>query len=135
MATPSSYVSCLRRSSSRLVFVNPIGKRNTMAVLVPKLRITFVMAPSRPAIIEPTPMMVPVPMITPSTVRKERILCSRTVASASPTAADNSTQVMISPSLFHPQGFDRIELGGALRRIDAKEKPDNNGKSEPDRDC
>ena len=41
------------------------------------------MAPSSPAMIEPTPITAPVPMITPSTVRNERILCSRMVASAS----------------------------------------------------
>ena len=33
--------------------------------------------------IEPTPITAPVPMITPSTVRNDRILCSRMVASAS----------------------------------------------------
>ena len=50
---------------------------NTIAVLVPMLRIAPVTAPSRPARIEPTPMMVPVPIITPSTVRNERTLFSR----------------------------------------------------------
>ena len=37
------------------------------------------MAPSSPAMMEPTPMTAPVPMMTPSTVRNERILCSRMV--------------------------------------------------------
>ena len=35
---------------------------------------------------EPTPITVPVPMITPSTVRNERSLCSRMVANAMPAA-------------------------------------------------
>ena len=32
------------------------------------------MAPSRPEMMEPTPMIVPVPMMTPRTVRKARSL-------------------------------------------------------------
>src|SRR5579859_5709620 len=95
-----------------------------IAVLVPKLRITPVTAPSRPAMMEPTPMMVPVPMITPSTVRNERILCSRTVARASPVAALSSIQVIASSLPFHPKCLDRIQLGGLLRRINSEEEAD-----------
>ncbi len=96
-----------------------------IAVLVPKLRMTPVTAPSSPAMMEPTPMMVPVPMITPSMVRNERILCSRTVASAKPIAAKQ-----LDPShglSFHPQGFDRIQLGGLLRGINSEEQADRGG--------
>jgi hypothetical protein len=45
-----------------------------MMVLGPKLRSMPVMAPSNPAMMEPTPMTAPVPMITPSTVRNDRSL-------------------------------------------------------------
>ena len=118
----------LRRSISGVRVCKPIGNLKMMAVLVPKLRMTLVTAPSRPAMMEPTPMMVPVPMITPSTVRNERILCSRTVASARPIAELSSTQVIV----FHPQGFDRIQLGGALRRINSEEQSDGRGKAHAD---
>src|SRR5580698_8001995 len=121
-----------------------------IAVLVPKLRRTPVTAPSRPAMMEPTPIMVPVPMVTPSTVRNERILCSRTVARAKPMAELSSTHVIVFlwplaharssegwplayergvkvRSSFHPECLDRIELGGLLRRIDSEEQADSGG--------
>src|SRR5580658_10192480 len=127
MATASSYASDLRRTSSSVTALKN-GNLKTTAVLVPKLRSTLVMAPSRPAMMEPTPIMVPVPMMTPSTVRKERILCSRTVFSASPMAEPNSTMVIYeAPSSFHPQCFDGIQLGGLLRRIDSEEKAHHHG--------
>ena len=74
-------------------------------------------------------MMVPVPMITPSTVRNERILCSRTVVKRQADRGRSSIRVMIAPSSFHPQRLNRIELGGALRRIDSEEQPDRGGQS------
>jgi hypothetical protein len=48
-----------------------------MIVSVPKLLMTLVTAESKPVRMEPTPMMVPVPMMTPSTVRNARILWAR----------------------------------------------------------
>ena len=86
IATASAYVSGLRMRSSALRFPNEGPSRilKTMAVSGPKLRNTPVIAPSNPVRIDPTPMMVPTPMITPSTVRNARILCSRIVCSASP---------------------------------------------------
>ncbi len=54
-----------------------------MIELGPKLRSTSVMEASKPVRMAPTPMMVPVPMITPSTVRNARSLWLRMVSSAS----------------------------------------------------
>ena len=56
-------------------------------------------APSSPAMMEPTPMIVPVPIITPSTVRNERSLCSRTVARASPTPDAQSQPIVMYSAL------------------------------------
>ena len=81
MARAFSSVSGLRRRSSRVAL--PIAVvLVTITVFGPKLRSRLVIAPSSPAMIEPTPITAPVPMITPSTVRNDRILCARTVSSA-----------------------------------------------------
>src|SRR6202050_2159621 len=113
-----------------------------IAVFVPKPRMTLVTAPSKPAMMEPTAMIVPVPMMTPRTVRNERILCSRTVASARPIAEPSSTRVIFPPlayvrgsewrSSFHPQRFNRIQLGGTLRRINSEKQADRRGKPHAD---
>src|SRR5580658_2880661 len=103
-----------------------------MAVLVPKPRMTLVTAPSSPAMMEPTAMMVPVPMITPRTVRNERILCSRTVSRARPMAELSSTRVIFLPSSFYPEGFNRIQLRRLLRRINAEEQADGGRESDAD---
>ena len=52
-------------------------------VFGPKLFSTLVTAPSKPVRMEPTPIIVPVPMITPSMVNRLRSLCARIVSSAS----------------------------------------------------
>ena len=101
-----SRVSGLRRRSSRVELPMAVVLV-TMTVLGPKLRNMLVMAPSRPAMMEPTPITAPVPMITPSTVRNERILCSRVVSSASCMPESKGCQGHFSS----PQRFDRIEAG------------------------
>src|SRR5581483_1993866 len=109
-----------------------MGNLKMIAVLVPKPRMTLVTALSRPAMMEPTPIIVPVPIITPRIVRNERILCSRTVESASPIAAVSSTQVIYESSALHPERFYGIELRGLLCRINSKEQPYGGGKRQPD---
>src|ERR1700733_9982827 len=101
-----------------------------MTVLVPKPRITLVTAPSKPAMMEPTPIMVPVPMITPRMVRNDRILCSRTVSSANPMAELSSTRVIWSRSSFHSQRFNRIKFRSLLRRINSEEQPHGGGEAD-----
>jgi hypothetical protein len=71
-----------------------------MMVFGPKLRNIPLMAPSNPAMMEPTPITAPVPMITPSTVRKERSLCARTVAIASAAPAKKLPMVIFPPSVL-----------------------------------
>src|SRR5512135_3561343 len=100
----------------------------TIAVLVPKLRIAPVTAPSSPVRIDPTPMMVPVPIITPSRVRKERTLFSRSVASANPIT--DSSRFIRAPRLtFRAQRYDRIQPRCPPRRIDPEEQPDHDRQS------
>ena len=106
--------------------MNPGPSRilKTMAVLVPRLRITPVTAPSKPARMEPTPMMVPVPMMTPSTVRNERTLFSRSVASARPITEIEQLHGLRS---LRPQSDDRIQPRGSPRRINSEEQSDGGG--------
>ena len=65
-----------------------------MIELGPKLRSTAVMVASKPVRMAVTPMMVPVPMMTPSTVRKARILCERMVWTASTRPLAKASLVM-----------------------------------------
>ena len=60
----------------------------------PKLRSTAVMLASKPVRMAATPMIVPVPMITPSTVRNARILCERMVCIASTSPLVKASFVM-----------------------------------------
>ena len=69
--------------------------------------------------IEPTPMMVPVPMITPSTVRNERSLCSRIVAERQPDCRRTSSAQVHFSALKASIGSS---LRGAPRRIDSEEQ-------------
>ena len=55
---------------------SPTGNLKTMIEFGPKLRSTPVIDASKPVRMALTPMMVPVPMITPSTVRNARSLCA-----------------------------------------------------------
>src|SRR6516165_8810296 len=106
--------------------------RSTMMVFGPKLRNRLLMAVSSPAMMEPTPITAPVPMITPSTVRNERSLCSRTVPSAKRIPETSAQSLTVAPSFFRPEGLDGIELGGAFGRIDAEKQPHGGGKRHAD---
>src|ERR1035441_9779161 len=92
-----SSVSGLRRRSSR-VPLPMAAVLVTITVFGPKLRSRPVMAPSRPAMIEPTPITAPVPMITPSTVRNDLILCARIVSNARRTPETTDPRVISPPS-------------------------------------
>src|ERR1700727_95598 len=115
----------LRCSSSvvRPPALGPMRILNTMAVLEPRLRISPVTAPSIPARIEPTPTMVPTPIITPSTVKKERTLFSRTVASARPIT---DSRIFIG-LVLRPQRYDRIQAGSSARGINSEEESHGGG--------
>src|SRR5471030_2541646 len=139
--TAFSYVRFLRVRSSglRLPTRKPTGNLKTIIELGPKLRSTEVIEASKPVRMALTPMMVPVPIITPSTVRKARSLCDRMVSSARVRPLRNASFVIrdsiwwrrrsacesrfsYSVSSFHPQGLNRIQHGRAARRIDAEEQ-------------
>src|ERR1035438_9316302 len=98
----------------------------------PKLRSMAVTVASKPVRMAATPMIVPVPIITPRTVRKARSLWVRMVWRASTSPLRNASfDIGLSLRLsLHPEGFDGIELGGLTRRIDAEEQPD--GPRKPD---
>src|SRR5450759_1822636 len=139
--TALSYVRFLRVRSSglRLLTRKPTGNLKTMIEFGPKLRSTAVMLASKPVRMAATPMIVPVPTITPSTVRNARILCERMVSIASRSPLVKASFVMdyrstiIAPRLsLHPQGFDGVEFGGAPRGIDAEEEPHHGGESHAD---
>src|SRR2546423_886720 len=98
-----------------------------MMELGPKLRRTLVMDASKPVRIALTPMIVPVPMITPSTVRNARSLCERMVCSARVRPFENASHVML---LLDSQGFDGIEPGRLPGRVDAEEEADDGRKSD-----
>src|ERR1019366_2598851 len=129
--TALSYVRFLRVRSSglRLFTRKPTGNLKTMIELGPKLRSTAVMLASNPVRMAATPMIVPVPMITPSTVRNARILCERMVWKASTSPLEKASFVIdyrstiMAPRLsLHPEGFDGVEPRGAPRGVDAEEE-------------
>src|ERR1019366_3661088 len=95
MDRASSSVSGLRLRLAR-VALPMAAVLVTITVLGPKLRSRLVMAPSSPAMIEPTPITAPVPIITPSTVRNDLILCARIVSNAR-RAPDRIENGLISP--------------------------------------
>src|SRR5580658_5307422 len=127
-----SYVKFLRKRSSgvRSPIRKPTGNLNTMMEFGPKLRSTAVIVVSKPVRIAPTPMIVPVPIMTPSTVSKERILCARMVSSAREVAFAKVSPVIFS--LFRAQGFDRVEFRGALGGVDPKEQPGDGRQADTD---
>src|SRR5450432_740489 len=143
-----SYVRFLRVRSSglRLPTRKPTGNLNTMIELGPKLRSTAVMDASKPVRIALTPMMVPVPMITPSTVRNARSLCDRMVCSARVMPfrkasfviglyLDAYRSTLISRRLpLHPQRLNRVQLRRTARRVDAEEEADHRRKAHPGND-
>src|SRR5262249_10914987 len=97
----------------------------------PKLRSTPVIEASKPVRMALTPMIVPVPMITPSTVRNARSLCDRMVWSASTMPLKNASLKVIG-LFFDPQCFDRVQSGGTPRGINAEEESDSSRESEAD---
>src|ERR1017187_9151331 len=110
-----------------------------MIELGPKLRSTAVMLASNPVRMAATPMIVPVPMITPSTVRNARILCERMVWKASTSPLEKASFVIdyrstiMAPRLsLHPEGFDGVEPRGAPRGVDAEEEPHHRRKPHAD---
>src|ERR1043166_7735240 len=123
----------MRSSLVRPPKPGPMRILKTIAVFVPNPRMTPVTAPSKPARIEPTAMMVPVPMMTPRTVRNERILFSRSVASARPITESISFIPRTSRRL-RAQRDDRVETGRSSRRVDAEEKAHHRRQRYPDQD-
>src|SRR5262245_31246591 len=83
-----------------------------------------------PSMIETIAMIDVMPMMTPSTVRKERSLLARIAWKAMPTPSRTS----IATPLLLPQRHDRIELRGARGGIDAEEEADRGGHDEAERD-
>src|SRR5512140_234620 len=106
----------------------------TIAVLVPRLRIAPVTAPSRTVRMDPTPMLVPVPIITPSSVRNDRTLFSRSVARASPIT-DSSRFMRVSRLTCRPQGHDRVQAGRSPRRIGSEEQAHDYRQGHSDEDA
>src|ERR1700690_3323913 len=96
----------------------------------PKLRSTLEMEASNPVRIAATPMMVPVPMITPSTVRKARSLWLRMVCHASPRPLKSASLVIGLP--FRAKRLDGVELGGLARRVDPEEETDGGRETHAD---
>src|SRR6266536_4217234 len=89
----------------------------------PKLLNADATEASKPVRMALTPMMVPVPMITPSTVRNARSLCDRMVWKASTMPLKNACLKVIR-LFFDPQRFDGVQSGSPPRGIDAKKKAD-----------
>src|SRR4051812_45939521 len=82
------------------------------------------------------PTIEVMPITTPSTVSAERILLPRTVSNAiATTSLISPTRIAISRPSFLSQRLDRIEGGGAHRRIQAEDQADQRGDAdaEPDR--
>src|SRR5882672_6093003 len=102
----------------------PMRILNTSAVLAPTLRISPETELSSPARIDPTLMMVPVPIITPSTVRNERSLFSRNASSAR-----RITESRSFISVLRPHGDDGIESRRLPRGVDAEEQADHGGQT------
>src|SRR5476649_2004759 len=73
------------------------------------------------------------PMTTPSTVSTDRILLPRTVSKAI-TTTSLIRPTLIARRLFLPERFDRIERGGAHRRIQAEDEADKRGDADAERD-
>src|ERR1039457_5655007 len=76
-----------------------------------------------------TKIMAATPITTPSTVRKERVLCSRTVCSAIRAFTPHCKCFMKTVLILESQSFDRIELGGFSSWIHAEEHADRHGNS------
>src|SRR3954454_16398100 len=127
------YVRSLRvRSSGESRPVRgPTGNLNTMIEFGPKLRSTPATDSSKPVRMALTPMIVPVPMITPRTVRKARSLCVRIVWIASTIPFANASLVIL---FLRPQRFDRVEFRRLARRVDPEEQPDRRRQTDPNRD-
>src|SRR4051812_13064813 len=88
---------------------------------------------SKPRTSEVIPTIDVMPMTTPSTVSAERILLVRSVSNAITTISERRP-VRTLAILLAPQGFDRVQLCGAHRRIQAKEQADDRGDADADRD-
>src|ERR1035438_1878306 len=69
---------------------------------------------------EVTAITVVVPMTTPSTVRKERNLCVRSVSSASRRFSRTWWRAAIS--ILHAQRLDGVEAGGFAGGIDSEKQ-------------
>src|SRR5688572_6869681 len=78
---------------------------------------------SKPRMSDVMPTIDVMPMTTPSTVRTDRILLTRSVSQDIRTISSNSDQRMVCP-LLPPQGFNRIQARGPRRRIEPEEQAD-----------
>src|SRR5580700_786038 len=127
MSSAFRYVRSLRVRSSglRRLVRGPTGNLKTMIELGPKLRKTAVMEVSNPVKMALTPMIVPVPMITPRTVRKARILCVRMVSNARTRPLKKASLVMglfLGRLFLRAEGLNGIQQGRPPRRVNAEEQ-------------
>ena len=86
----------------------------------PKLFMTFVTAPSKPVRMAPTPIMVPVPITTPSMVSILRSLCVRMVSNASSILLRNAKKEI--HGLVRLERNNGVELCRLARWINAKKQ-------------
>src|SRR3954471_22989806 len=129
IASASSRDRLGRRATSRKLF--PAAKLSaphfwTMIVLGPSWLIESRSELSNPRSSDVIPTIDVMPMTTPSTVSADRILLVRSVSKAIPTISE-SRPVRMAAMLLAPQGFDRIQLGRAHRRVQSKEQADDRG--------
>src|SRR5436853_4914387 len=83
-----------------------------------------------PSISETIAMMLVIPMMTPSTVRKERSLLVRIASNAISTPSRTSTAILG----LRPERHDRVQLGRPRGRVDTEEEPDGGGHDHADQD-
>src|SRR6186713_232859 len=86
---------------------------------------------SKPRISEVIPTIDVIPMTIPRTVSAERSLLPRTVSQDMTMISLNRVQRI---GLLPPQRFDRVEPGGAHRRIEAEEQADERGHADAEDD-
>src|SRR5688572_11711970 len=103
----------------------------TNSVLGPSSRMLLRSDWSKPRMREVIPTMAVMPMTTPSTVSPDRILLVRSVSSARKMTSRSRAR----RTLFPAERFNRVQAGGARRRVRAEEQPDRRRDSdaEPDR--
>src|SRR5436305_1499277 len=79
------------------------------------------------------PTIEVMPITTPSTVRKERILLPRTVSNAMTTTSLIRPIRIAITRTYHSQHLERIEIGRLHRRVEAEEQADERGDRDAER--